>query len=280
MSGAIKNLAGAFALTVIIVILVAGSALKSKTAGFASDTPYINQLFAESIAQSGVYGVAGSAKPVLREGLWRWMAGWLSHVTGAAPAKLFTVLSVACTLIMAGLLLRSVSRWYPGQSALIWVTGVLVALSPPMTLWAVNGSSASLGAMLVAAAFLFHIAGVATNRPLPLGAALCLGFAACIRLEFLAVWIAFMIHGIAVSVFTPRGVISTCATFIRGLSGLVVAAICVAPLVGWNVRVVGVPWPAFTDAPLTLDALSGTDTGPFAAALSNVMASLSGAYGM
>jgi len=270
-------LAASILCSALLLVIVSGS-LKARPAGYANDLPYLNMLFAQSISEYGVYGVRGEPKPAVHEAWWRRAGGVLAHYGKYNPEASFRILSAASAIVLILFMISWVSKWFSQLPAAMWIGGLLLATSPPAALWIVNGSSTTLAALLICAAVCLHIRGLADDQPLPFASAMCLGLAVCLRVEFVAVWLALLLHSMIIAIGPHRKDLSLVAVLIRGVSGLVVSAIFLAPLVSWNMRLILVPWPRYFDAPLTLDMFSGSTGETFSAVISVMTGSIRQAF--
>jgi len=272
-------MAASIVCSALLLVIVSGS-LKARPAGYAADLPYLNMLFAQSISEYGVYGVKGDPKPAVHEAWWRRAGGVLTHHGKSGPEASFRILSAACSIVLILFMTSWLSRWFPQLPATMWIGSLLLAVSPPAALWILNGSSTSLAALLICAAVCLHIRGLNDDQPLPFASAMCLGLAMCLRVESITVWLALLLHSIVIAIGPHRKDLSLVAVLIRGVSGVVVSAIFLAPLVSWNMRLILVPWPRYFDAPLTLDMFSGSSGEAFSAVISVMTGSIRQAYDM
>lgn len=273
----LHSFAASIIASALLLVIVSGS-MKARPAGYAGDLPYLNLLFAESISEYGIYGVHGDPKPAVHEAWWRRAGGVLSHHSSITPAAAYRILASVCAILVILVVATRLRVWYPQAPVATWLGALVLATSPPAALWILNGSSTALAALLVVAAVILHIRGLGDDQPLPFASAMCLGLAVCLRVEFVAVWLALWLHGIVIAFGPGRKDLSAIAVLIRGISGLVVFSIFAAPLVAWNMRLIQVPWPRYFDAPLALDMFSGSAGEAFSMVFVVMTDSISHAY--
>ncbi|MFT5494977.1 MAG: hypothetical protein ACI9TH_000368 [Kiritimatiellia bacterium] len=120
-----------------------------------------------------------------------------------------------------------------------------LALSPAMVYAATSGGPLALAMLLIALALERHLGGLHGQRTvLPASAALFIGLAMLIRIEFVLLWVIFWLHaGIASTMHWNKrlkaGVVAT-----QGLTGLLICLVLVWPLINKNVLLIKVAWPA------------------------------------
>ncbi|HEY8240238.1 MAG TPA: hypothetical protein VIH35_02265, partial [Kiritimatiellia bacterium] len=229
--------------------------------GYLDDRAYVDLSVSRAILTERVYGVSrGDRIPMTEDVAWRYgMAGtcWLVGNPAAAPI----VLAATCSVFALLSILR-VARRLKASLDMILFTGLLLAVSPSFVLGTLDGTSISMVLLLATWAISLHIRALTPDRrPLPLLAAFCVGMASCIRIEFLLLWPVLVLHAVVQSLFHDRRSGSFSYTLLKGMGGLIIVAICLAPLIGWNMQVIRVPWPRVPGAPLTLDALSQPGAG-------------------
>ena len=83
--------------------------------------------------------------------------------------------------------------------------------------------------------------------------ALYVGLLMWIQIEFFFLWIVFWVHAIILNRLDRMHSIHTAFVVTRGLTGAFILALCVFPLVAWNIRVIQVPWPQVIGAPSVMD---------------------------
>lgn len=242
---------------VCLSLIVAGKRQALGDLGFLKDDAYLNLAVCEQWGQTGVYGVDGHAIPATHDVLWRALitsCNWLCNNLLTAPyllGALFGLVALSVTMAMAWRLQTRV-----GTNLL---AALLMIVGSSLLADAVAGRGGTLTTALCAGAFLVHLRGLERGRsPLPLGATLLVGLAALVHIEFLVVWIALVLHALLLSLFRRPGEDGFLYTLIRALTGAVLLAILLAPLIWWNTKVIGVPWPRVAQAPLTLDAWGGS----------------------
>jgi hypothetical protein len=224
--------------------------------GFLADNAYLDLAVARTMLQDGSYGaMRGHDIPMTRDVTWRAALAGSSWLIGSYKVASYG-LGVVCALFAALLTLR-LARGLVPSVRFILAAGLLVLVSPPLFLDGSSGTSSILAMFLATGACVMHIKGLgASERPLPHSAAFLVGLAAAVRIEFALLWIIFTIHAIIMSFFYYRQDSGFAYTLLKSMSGLVLIAICLAPVFGWNWAFIGVPWPRMPGAPMALDALS------------------------
>lgn len=253
----------------VLVLLGAVCAvmIEQKAAGvgraFPEDGAYGNMAVVRSLAGKWTYGMPGQTIPALGDVLWRvalLVFGWIFPDLYAASY----VLGVACsvvTILLCGRLARFLFPFPP----FITYTMLLVILAPPLLMDATSGTAASMATAMVTAAVALHVEGLLGRRmPLSSVTALIIGFLLWIRLEFILLWIVFWLHAFVVSLFPSERSVSPVFIVVRGITGLMIFALCLFPLLAWNYYVIRVPWPQTPGASFTLDALGGASGGSMA----------------
>ncbi len=224
--------------------------------GFLADNAYLDLAVARTMLQDGSYGaMRGHDIPMTRDVTWRAALAGASWLIGSYKVASYG-LGVLFALFTSLLTLR-LARGLVPSVRFILAAGLLVLVSPSLFLDGVSGTSSILAAFLATGACVLHIKGLgATERPLPHSAAFLVGLAAAIRIEFALLWIIFTVHALIMSFFYYRRESGFAYTMLKSMSGLVVMAICLAPVFGWNWAFIGVPWPRMPGAPMPLDALA------------------------
>jgi hypothetical protein len=240
----------------LLLVLVAGKREVMGHHGFLSDDSYLNLVVAQHLLQHGSYGVGGERIPATQDTLWRLLiAGcdWLCDDLASAPYLLGALIGA---LLLAALL--RLGRRVDTGIACAALAVLLLVLGTGLPRDAVSGMSTVLAMLLVTLAFGRHVRSFAgTNTPLALGSALALGLAALVRVEFAAIWLALALHAVLLCLLWRGSPRSALAVVIRTINGLLLIGIILAPVIWWNMRVIGVPWPRIAAAPLALDAMSG-----------------------
>ncbi len=270
--------------TLLFAVGLCALMARQKSAGggldFVGDAAYVNMAVARTLIEKQVYGLDGDT-PITagRDVLWRLavaLAGWVSGnvVTGAY------LTAALCALLTLLLTLRLARFLFPFPPFMTY-TAVLLLAAPGVLVSALDGTSTPLATMLVTAAVLLHVEGLYERRmPLPMGSALLVGLLAWIRLEFLILWPVFFLHAVVLSFFRSSAENTPMVVVTRGLTGLLMTALCIFPLLAWNFRVVQVPWPQVVGAPFTLDTwLSATPGGALAAYGSMSLGAVPSAFG-
>jgi hypothetical protein len=243
-------------LLVLLAVILSRQKEVMDGVGYATDRAYVDLAISRGLLKEGCYCIArGTPAPMTIDVAWRYGLAAMSWLIG--NHKLSPVVLGSFCAIFTLLALLRMARELKPSLVMVCAAGLLLALSPGFTLAALSGTSQAMATLLAVLACLIHVRALAADRsPLPTLAALCVGLAACIRIEFLLLWVVFSLHALALpfAYYRQRG--GFAYTLLKCVSGLVVMAICLAPLIGWNMKIIGVPWPRVLGAPLSLDALS------------------------
>jgi hypothetical protein len=133
-------------------------------------------------------------------------------------------------------------------------SAILLILAPFLLLTIVDQPSLAMSTALCTAACRFHVEGLSERQmPLPMRSALLVGLLMWIHLEFFFIWIVFMVHAIILNRLDRARSIHSTFVVTRGLTGAFFLALCVFPLVAWNIHVIKVPWPQVIGAPSVMD---------------------------
>lgn len=261
---------GATLLFLILLVTVVG--LKRQmlgSLGFLRDEAYLNLVVSSHLVNHGFYGAAGEAVPATQDTLWRLLiAGcdWLCDDLSSAPYLLGAATGLLLLAAVLGL------ARHVGRGTTFSALAVLLAiLGTALPLDSMSGLASVLATLLMTLAFSLHVRSFHTGRsPLSLGSAFLLGLAALVRVDFAAVWVALALHAVVLCLLWRAPGRNALVVLIRSLSGGVIIAIVLAPVLWWNMRVIGVPWPRFADAPLALDAVTA-DAGALRAQVVHLM---------
>jgi hypothetical protein len=221
---------------------------------FPSDEAYAGLAVARTLAESRTHGLAADhPAPVMRNALWRLVLASGARMSGGVVAAAYLA-NLLAGVVLLWLILR-VARWMFPFPPFMAFAGLLWVATPGMATRALDGGPEILASMLVVAAVLRHVgAQFRHRRSLSLSAALLVGLLMWIRLEFVMLWVVFILHGAVAALLGRLGRRGRSDVGVRGLNGLLLILLVVFPLVAWNVRAIGVPWPRPPGAPLSLDA--------------------------
>ena len=252
-------------LGVLVVLLAATLFVRQRMVGavaFQDDRVYVDLAVASHLNTARTFGPeAGQPVPAVRDTLWRSLLA-IGGGNGAVNPRVPLVLN----FLSASALLVLVMLWQSGIPGPDWrrgLAGLLLLCASPLFSQALGGTSDLLAACLVMGAAMLQVRGFAPQGwPLPPGAAVLLGLAAWLRIECVLWWPLFVAQAYLVSALGGTGRRSPVWLLMRALNGFLLMAILVAPLVAWNMRVVGVPWPQAPDG-LAL----GAGTAPAAVSL-------------
>lgn len=146
-----------------------------------------------------------------------------------------------CTLLVCVRIARRLLGFQPYVIAAL----CFLALSPAMLYAATSGGPLALAMLLVCLALELHLQGLKGPRTvLPASAALFVGLAMLIRIEFILLWGICWLHAGIASTMHGKQRLKPAVIAIQGLSGLLLCLVFVWPLVNKNVHLVKVGWPA------------------------------------
>ena len=231
-------------LLAFIVLAAAAGYWKSHTggSGFLLDRAYLDMASARCLLTHQVHGLDASLKiPAVRDVLWRGVI-----CLGAALTGSYSVGAYLAGIVCAGFLLYALMKLLyllTGSFAAAVAAALLAIGSPGFVMNAMSGTSVPLAGALLVGACIRHAKGMLDGRrPLPLSAAVLTGLAATVHLPLAAVWGLLTLHALLAGGKDASGD-RTAFVIIRAVNGLLVIAMCLAPLVIWNQIVFDVPWP-------------------------------------
>ena len=216
---------------------------------FLNDRVYVDMAIASHLNTDSTYGPEpGAAIPAVRDTLWRSLLA-IGGGNGAVDARV----PLSLAFLSAALLLVLVMLWHSGIPGPDWrrgLAGLLLICTSPLVSQALGGTSDLLAACLVLGATMLHVRGFAARQsPLSAGSAVLLGLAAWLRIECAFWWLLFSLHALMVATRGLEGNRRPLGwVWLRAANGALLIAILVAPLIAWNMRVIGVPWPQAPDA--------------------------------
>lgn len=222
---------------------------------FDADEVYVDQGVAGHLVHGGTFGLTpGHPAPAARHALWRLLLAGVTLLTGQTTAAVY-LLGAACTLATLFASLRWVRRLFPFPT-FINFSAVLLVLAPGWVMDGLSGRASCLGTPLVTLAFMTHWEGwLKPGGALPLKAALWVGLAACVRLEYFLFWLLFCLHVMLLKLFGQHEGNDLYLVLRRAALGLAVILCCLLPVFVWNYSQIHVLWPPIPGAPLRLDHL-------------------------
>ncbi len=234
---------------------------KKSAAGlaFVDDSAYRSLGVARALLENQVYAFQGGERvPAVQDALWRVLLAMVGALSGG-PESAAYLLGAACGIITLLICFRLARLLFPFPPYILYSSILLVA-APPLLINVVDGTPAALATMLVTAACLLHIEGLSDHgAPLPMSAAWLCGILMWIRIEFGLLWLVFSLHAFILSFTRSHKENPVFLAMTRSLTGIMVLALCMFPLLAWNHQVIRVPWPQAVGAPFTLDVwLSAT----------------------
>ena len=221
---------------------------------FLSDSSYVGVSAADSYAGANVYGLSVTEGiPATRNALWHSIQIGLSFLS-VDIFQATIVLNFILVIFTIVCLWRTV-KLMENNGGLVLGALTVAACSGPLFSWAIGGDSRALAAFIAAWALMVHTRSLVNYTPLlPLKLAWLIGLGVMLHVEMLALWIAFALHAVWVSIIDKR-TSSFTYSLTQLFSGVLVIALCLWPLVNWNMLLLNVPWPATMGAAFSLDSL-------------------------
>lgn len=191
--------------------------------------------------------------PAVRDTGWRLLLAAGTLVLDAVSAAY--ILGALCAVLTLLVLLRLARLLFPFPPFMLYACALLIV--GPQFLWIVlSGTALPLATLLITLAVMLHVEGLQGRRQvLPMMLMICVAFAAWIRIEFVLLWVLLPLHALCVATgrTMKAGGFSRGQVVLRWILGVLVLALLLLPLIGWNAYYLRVPWPRPIDAPLALD---------------------------
>ncbi|MBW7909100.1 MAG: hypothetical protein H3C50_09325 [Kiritimatiellae bacterium] len=255
-------LGGILALLAFVLVLAWGQHKANALFSYPTDNALLDIALADSWSAMGSPHAAAEPIPLQIHALWRALLTLSSPFF--EPRIAVFVLSLIAALLSIPAFLSLARAIFPRTHPMWWGLIAWVIISP-IALDVFSGQPLALATTLALFAFAIHLKGLRPgDAPLPLRSAVLIGFASLIRIECFSLWLMLALHALALS-GTRRIQTSVATVLIRTLNGVLVLAILLSPLIWWNMRVLGVPWPTAADAGLTLNS---ADSSTFIALMS------------
>lgn len=250
-----------------ILVLIAALALNGPDAARpVVDETLVDCAIAKTIRTDHVHAIhAAEPLPVTRDALWRIVLAFTG--AGDVPAVPALAILFACGAMLV-LLAASVATVCGAGKSGAGIASLLAATSAGLSLHTVTALPVALGSLCAAFALLRHVRSCAGGVPLSLASAVWIGLAMWTRIEFLVVWLAMWLHAIVSCIAQRR---SVAWAICQGLSGLLLIALFMAPLLAMNAKAIGIPWPRCPDAPLSLDVWAVTSAAYASSSLFQAM---------
>jgi len=187
--------------------------------------------------------------------LWQLLVGLVGIIVPNLVAA-GMVLNAATALVVLWQSIRLAEKLL-NHPALVMCAGVVVAVSIPVLGNLLNHGPALLGIALALTSVRMHMSGVSGDRAvLSFGAAIWLGLAMLVHVEFVVFWFGMVAHAVFLSTCkNPR--FTTRQAVMQGLVGLTLFALILWPVVHRNVTTSGMAWPFHYHAPQLINASNG-----------------------
>ena len=232
------------------------------------DTSYLDLAVAENLDGGIGYTASYPEKmpytdSLLWQGVLRGMGVFVKDLTVAAY-----LINFACCI---GVLLvcLSIARRMLGFQPYLFGVLCALAVSPALLSAATSGGPLALAMLLILLSVRGHLRGLDGAGPvLPASAAIYLGLAMLIRVEFGLLWLVFCLHALCAASFKWSSDLKVGFTALQAFAGLLFCAVAFWPAVHFNLQVVRVPWPAVVGSGLVL-----SDDGGASAQLSGTLSS-------
>ena len=241
----------------VLVVALCAVVVRQKVLGPGlscfDDGTYADFAVARNLIEKHAYALyPEQPAPAGRDVLCRLTIALTAIVTGDESAAAY-ILGAVFSLMTVLFCLRLSRLLFPFPPFILYST-VLLILAPSLLLNTVDQPSLAMSSALFIAACLFHVEGLSERHmPLPMRSALLVGLLMWIQLEFFMLWIVFFAHAIIMNRLNRARSINTAMVVTRGLTGAFLLALCVFPLIAWNVSVIQVPWPQAIGAPFVMD---------------------------
>jgi hypothetical protein len=247
--------------TFVVAVCAVVIRQKASSAGlaFLDDSVYRSLSVARALLENQVYAFQGGERiPAVQDALWRVLLAVVGGLSGDLGGASY-LLGAACGMVTLLICFRLARLLFPFPPYILYSSILLIA-APRLLADAVDGTPAALATMLVTAACLLHIEGLSERgAPLPMAAAWLCGILMWIRIEFGLLWLVFSVHAFILSFTRSHKENPVFLAVTRSLTGVLILALCMFPLLAWNFEVIRVPWPQAAGAPFTLDVwLSAT----------------------
>ena len=251
--------------SLVFCVALSAVVVEQKASGggldFPSDDAYRNMAVAQTLISSRAYALqADSAIPAVRDVLWRFLLAVVGVLTGSYLTAAY-LLGALLGLLTVLICLRLARLLFPFPPFILYSSILLIA-APGLLAGAMDGTSRMLTTALVTAAILFHVEGLTERRsPLSIACVVIVGFLMWVRIEFAFLWFVFFLHAFIVSIAERRKDGTPAYVFLRSITGWLILAMFMLPLIAWNLHVVRVPWPQAVGAPMTADAWAAAPVG-------------------
>jgi hypothetical protein len=241
----------------VFVLALCAVVARQKSVGaglsFLDDRTYADFAVARNLVEKQAYELyPEQPAPAVHDVLWRLAVAVTTIVTndeGAAAYILGAVFSLVTILVC----LRLSHLLFPFPPFILY-SAVLLILAPSLLLTTVDQPSLAMSTALFISACLFHVEGLSERRtPLPMRVALLVGLLMWVQLEFFILWIVFFVHALVMNALNRDRSTNTAFVVTRGLTGALLLALCLFPLLAWNFSVIQVPWPQVVGAPFVMD---------------------------
>ena len=245
---------------------------------FTSDGAYFDLAVARTLSGQGFLGLGETGRiPATSDTLWQLV---LSAVQSMVSNPVAAPVLLSC--VMAVWLLFKVRTWpllVRPESPLLPIL-LMVAVSSSLAADVLGGRSMVVASVLTLLMLVSYAEGMPRERwPLSPLAAWWAGLAMLVRVEMLVIWLALVVHALAIGHFREgrgQGIVFPLCRFVVGL---LVVGLVLTPAIAWNLSLLANPWPRFPDAPMSLDAWSTQPPGlTFATSLKLSLSAMWGSY--
>ncbi len=237
----------------LLCIVLASQKRAGPGLAFVEDSAYAHLAVADSLLKTQTYGFNPQEPiPVIHDALWRLAIAAVASVL-PDPKTAVYLLGAVFSLVVLMTAIRLARLLFPFPPFIMYSV-VLLVLTPPLLADSLAGTSVSMAGALFMLAVLLHIEGLSGRRPLlSAGTAFLVGLLMWVRIEFVLVWIVFSAHAFILSFFPGKKGTTPLYAVTRSITGLLLQALVVFPLLAWNVQVIQVPWPQIIGAPFSMD---------------------------
>lgn len=222
---------------------------------YAADDVYLNLAAARTLLHHGELGlVSGSPMPATVDVLWQFIVSMGLRFL-PDPQAVSLVLGALAGLLAVGGTLALARTWNGIRGAV--PAACLMALSSSLPVAVMGGQSVALSMLL--SVYLVHRyleGGPKSCWPLSPRVAWWAGLAALVHVELLVIWLAVVGHAVLTGPWRHGRGHGLAFPLVRWVGHVLIIAMVLSPALAWNLHALGVPWPRFPDAPLSLDAWS------------------------
>lgn len=124
------------------------------------------------------------------------------------------------------------------------LSAIALCGSASLILHSASGTATAMALFFVVSATQSHLNSlIKSNKPvMSIGAAISIGLASMVQVEFIVLWVVFLLHALIVSLAGQKKV-SPLPIMLRFFAGVFVLGICMWPMIHQNMSLLSIPWP-------------------------------------